>query len=212
MLEVAGRPFVDHKVEQLVGYGIGDIVLLVGHGAAQLIDHVGDGSRYGTGVRVRCVEDGPELLGTGGAVRAALEHDGMPDRFWLTYGDTLLAAPMPEIEAWFLGSEHRGLMTVLHNRDQWEPSNVRVEGEVVAEYEKGRPPGTFEHIDYGLLILGRDAFVGFPAGSAFDLAAVLQRLIQERTLAAYVVEGRFHDIGTPDAYAETDVLLRKRGV
>jgi NDP-sugar pyrophosphorylase family protein len=70
----------------------------------------------------------------------------------------------------------------------------------------------FEDIDYGLLILGWAAVEEFAAGEAGDLGAVLRQLIEDRTLAAYVAEGRFRDIGTPDADAETDVLLRTRRI
>lgn len=206
LIEVGGRPFVDHKIEQLRAYGIEEVVLLVGHGSEALTAHVGDGSRYG--IQVRCIPDGPELLGTGGAVRAAL--DELAPAFWLTYGDTLLAAPMPDIEAWFLASPYQSLMTVLHNRDQWEPSNVDVDGDVVAAYEKGRPPGTFEYIDYGLLLFRAEAFRAFPAGSAFDLGGVVRAEVAHRRMAAYVVDERFHDVGTPEAVAETDAVLRRR--
>lgn len=204
LIEVGGRPFVDHKIEQLRSYGIGEVVLLVGHGADALVAHVGDGSRYG--LRVRCIPDGPDLLGTGGAVRAAL--DELAPVFWLTYGDTLLAAPMAEIEAWFLASPHQSLMTVLHNRDEWETSNVDVVGDMVAAYEKGRRPGTFEYIDYGLLLFRAEAFGAFPAGTAFDLGQVVRAQVAERRMAAYVVHERFHDVGTPEAVAETDAVLR----
>jgi NDP-sugar pyrophosphorylase family protein len=42
----------------------------------------------------------------------------------------------------------------------------------------------------------------------FDLRSVIETLIDERALAAFEVNERFHDIGTPDALAETDRWLR----
>ena len=46
-------------------------------------------------------------------------------------------------------------MTVLHNRDRWEPSNVSVAASSSSSYAKGAPAGTHEYIDYGYLLLGR---------------------------------------------------------
>ncbi|HEX2039691.1 MAG TPA: sugar phosphate nucleotidyltransferase [Acidimicrobiales bacterium] len=206
LLPVAGRPFVDHKLEQLRHEGVSSVVLLVGHRAQPIVEHVGDGSRYG--MAVRCVEDGPVLLGTGGAVRAAL--DSLPDAFWVTYGDTLLDAPMEDIEARFLADDVDGLMTVLHNRDRWQPSNVTIDGKRVVAYSKGDPPGTHEHIDYGLLLFRRDVFAALPEGRPFDLADALRPLVSARRLGAYVVTTRFRDIGTVEALAETEAELRRR--
>jgi MurNAc alpha-1-phosphate uridylyltransferase len=205
LLPVAGRPFIDHKIDELVGHGVTDVVLLVGHRAQAMVDHVGDGSRYGIGVR--CIEDGPTLLGTGGAVRAAL--DELPEAFWIAYGDTLLSVPMAEVEELFLTSGAGALMTVLHNRDEVQPSNVTVaDGRVVA-YRKGDPPGTHEYIDYGLLLLSAELFRPFPPGQAFDLGELLRPAVEEGRVAAYVVDAPFHDIGTPEALSQTDALLRE---
>ena len=70
LVPVLGRPFVDHKLDELAGAGATRVVFLLGHGAEQVRDHVGDGSRYE--LDVVCLDDGDELLGTGGALRRAL--------------------------------------------------------------------------------------------------------------------------------------------
>src|SRR5688500_5000201 len=80
MLRVAGRPFIDFKLAQLVDGSVSDVVLLTGHAGKPLADHVGDGGAFGAAIT--CVSDPPRLLGTGGAVRAALDH--LPDSFWVT--------------------------------------------------------------------------------------------------------------------------------
>ncbi len=76
LAEVAGRPFLDWKLEQLEGFGADDIVLLVAHGAEEIRAHVGDRCRY--------IED--DGIGTREAHAAA----DLPDPHWLTYGDVLL--------------------------------------------------------------------------------------------------------------------------
>src|SRR5712692_2156565 len=86
LVPVLGRPFIDWKLEGLAAAGTHRVVLLVGHHGGQIRAHVGDGRRYG--LSVEYVEDGPVLLGTGGAVARALPS--LADAFWVTYGDTLL--------------------------------------------------------------------------------------------------------------------------
>jgi NDP-sugar pyrophosphorylase family protein len=203
MLDVGDRPFIDHKILELRNQGVTEVILLTGHGSGELEAHVGDGSRYG--VRATCIEDGPTLLGTGGALAAAAPH--LPPLFWLTYGDTLLDVPMAAVQTFFEERSAPALMTVLRNDDRWQPSNVTIEGDLVLEYEKPPRPDRHRHIDYGMLILPASCLPPPPNGP-LDLHPILAALIDRRELLAYEVSTEFHDIGTPEAYADTDALLR----
>jgi histidinol-phosphate phosphatase family protein len=205
LLHVAGTPFIDHKLREAKRLGATRVVLLLGHGAEQIEHHVGDGGRFG--LEVTTVLDGPGLLGTGGALKraqAALDH-----RVWVTYGDTLLDADLDAAEAAGRALGCSAVMTVLHNQDRYEPSNVSLDGGRVVAYAKGAPLGTHTHIDYGYLFLPREAFTAVP-DRAFDLRTVVDGLIERAELAAFEVTERFHDIGTPEALAETDEWIRRQ--
>lgn len=204
LLDVAGRPFIDYKLEQLAAEGAHRIVLLLGHGCEAITEHVGDGAAYGLSIEV--IPDGEQLLGTGGAVRRALDHLG--DSFWITYGDTFLSVPMAAVEDVFRRSSRQGLMTVLRNRDAWDASNIALRGDMVAEYRKGAPDGTYEYIDYGMSILTAAAFMKFPAGTVFDLGQVVESLISAGELVGFEVTQRFYEIGSEAGYQETDEHLR----
>lgn len=221
LLPLDGRAFVDFKLAGLAAQGVTDVLMLVGHGATPLRDHVGDGRRFG--MQVTFVDDGPRLRGTAGAIRAALGR--IEGDFWVTYGDTLLDVPMGDVEARLARApELLGVMTVLANRDRWETSNVDVDwpegggvdGGLVVSYEKGGPPGAHVHIDYGMLLFRRAAFAGVPGGPAYpgpaDLGDLLRDLIGRRLLGAFEVTERFHDVGTEAAWRETDEWVRARGL
>lgn len=205
LIPLNGEPFIDHKLRELRDRGVSEVWLLVGHRAAALEEHLGDGRDHG--LRVRFVHDGPRLLGTGGALRQAAAV--LPDRFWLTYGDTLLDVPLAEVER-SMGAGDLAVMTVLRNADRWEPSNVAVDERQrrVAAYRKGAPTGSFEFIDYGMLLVRRDLFaLAADLDDPFDLGVVWQRCIDAGRLGAFEVTERFHEIGTPDALAETEAWL-----
>jgi NDP-sugar pyrophosphorylase family protein len=211
LVPVAGRPFLEHKLEGLAALGAADVLLLVGHHGEAVVDLVGDGSRFG--LSVRCVHDGPRPGGTGGAVRAALPL--LPPAFWVTYGDSLTAVDARKAEAVFAASDSDGLMTVLHNGGRLAPSNARVADGLVVTYSKDPLPPRAEHVDYGMLILTRRAFtaigntIGEDAGP-FDLAVVLSALAGARRLVAFEVSEPFHDIGTVESLRATDAFLRSR--
>ena len=70
LVKVAGRPFAELQVERLRSQGISRVVWLVGYRAHQIEEALGDGSRWG--MRFEYLNDGPTLLGTGGALQRAL--------------------------------------------------------------------------------------------------------------------------------------------
>jgi NDP-sugar pyrophosphorylase family protein len=205
LLDVAGRPFLDRRIDDLRLQGVQQVVVMVGHHADQVQRHL---ATTDLGLEVVTISEGPTLLGTGGAIAAALGR--LPASFWVTYADTFLDAPMAEIEQHFDASGATGLMTVLRNEDRWQPSNVDVVDGLVTAYAKGRPPGTFRFIDYGLLLFRREAFAGIGAGATADLSEVVGPLIHSRSLVAFEVTEPFHDIGTPAALEATVRWIQAR--
>lgn len=205
LLPLDGRTFIDVKLEELLEQGVEEVVLLVAHGASILREHLGGGAAHG--LRIRWHEDGPSLLGTGGALRAAL--DLLPDVFWVTYGDTLLEVAMAEVEDAM--SEHDDIMmTVLPNADRWETSNAQVSDGRLTAYRKGDPPGTHTHLDYGMLLMRRRAFDRWRPGDVFDLGEVIGGALEAGRVAAFEVSRRFYDVGTEESYETTKRYLAER--
>jgi NDP-sugar pyrophosphorylase family protein len=205
LVEVAGRPFAEHQITLLERHGLRDIVFLIGHLGEMVRDVLGDGSRLG--VRLRYVFDGPAPLGTGGALRRALPELG--EAFFVLYGDSYLECDYAAIEREFLTSGKSGLMTVCRNDDQWDRSNVLMDGTRLVRYDKlGQTPG-MRHIDYGLGAFKASAFTGRDAGK-FDLAAVYQDLLAGGDLASFEVPTRFYEIGSPSGLAATRDYIAQR--
>jgi NDP-sugar pyrophosphorylase family protein len=205
LIPVAGTPFLDHQLRWLRAAGAREVVLLIGYRGDLIRAHAGDGSRYG--LRVRYHADGPSPRGTAGAVKDALPLLG--EAFLTVYGDALsLADPAAVADA--LRAPYDGVMTVFRNDDRWLRSNVRVEGERVAAYDKQAPPGTMTHIDYGINAFRASAFDGVAHAGPVDLAEVHRAMIARGTLRAFPVSERWYEIGSPEGLAETENYLRTR--
>src|SRR5580704_13056220 len=71
LVEVAGRPFLEHQLELLRRNSIQEVILCVGYLGEMIERRYGDGEALG--VRIKYSFDGPKLLGTGGAVKKAAE-------------------------------------------------------------------------------------------------------------------------------------------
>lgn len=208
LVSVAGRPFVDYQLELLARAGVTKVLLCIGHLGQQIRDHCGDGARYG--LRVAYAEDGPTQRGTGGALRNAAPL--LPEVFFVLYGDAYLRCSYREIWTSFSKATTRGLMTVYENHNQYDRSNVLLEGNRVSLYVKsGRTPNmTF--IDYGLSLFRKDVLAEAPSVTTFDLIDIHQSLIRKRELLAYLIHTRFYEVGSPAGLQEFDRLVREGSV
>ena len=205
MLEVAGEPFIAHQLRLLRRERISRVVICVGYLAEQIAAFVGDGSRFGLSVEYNI--DGPRLLGTGGALRAALGKLG--NEFLVMYGDSWLnTAYAPIVEA-FRASRQPALMTVFRNNGQWDNSNVWFEDGRIRLYSKRERLPQMQHIDWGLSMVKAEAVAAQPADEPFDLAEVYSDLSRSGQLAGYEVTTRFYEIGSTAGLMETAALLRK---
>ncbi len=85
LIPVANRPLLEYQVGILRKAGISEIVFATNYLAEQIVEHFGDGSRFGISMSYR-VE--PEPMDTAGAIRYAV--DGMPPKRCIVFnGDTL---------------------------------------------------------------------------------------------------------------------------
>lgn len=86
VVNINGEPFIAHQLRLLRSCGLQDVVLCVGHLGEQIVEVVGNGHQFG--MRISYSFDGPIPLGTGGAIKRAL--DKLPDSFFVLYGDSYL--------------------------------------------------------------------------------------------------------------------------
>src|SRR5439155_15729535 len=104
----------------------------------------------------------------------------------------------------FSSSDALGLMTVLHNRDRWDTSNVVFRDGRLVCYDKRQRRPDMTHIDYGAALLRRAALDRVPDGQPSDLATLYGQLVAEGGMVGHEVFRRFYEIGTPRGLAETE--------
>jgi len=191
MLKVAGEPFIAHQLRMLARAGFQDVVLLCGFLGDQVQKFVQDGSRFGC--KVRYSFDGPELLGTGGAVRRALPQLGQD--FMLTYGDSYCPTDYFRIYDAFRNSMLPALMTVYHNDNRWDTSNVEFRDQTIVRYDKAAWDANMKYIDYGVSAFKAEVFEEIESNRAFDLSSIQKNLVARGRLAGLEVFERFYEIG-----------------
>ena len=208
LIEVAGKPFICRQLDYLSRQGIVKVVICVGYLGEQIETAIGDGRAFG--LTVQYSYDGPVLLGTGGALRRALPLLG--ERFFALYGDSYLPCDFRAVQRAFLQSGKPALMTVLHNEDQWDKSNVSFRDGQIVEYNKSAPRPEMTYIDYGLGILTSAALQSYPKDRAFDLSDVYHELSLAGQLTGFEVTERFYEIGSQQGLKETEAYFSARGI
>jgi NDP-sugar pyrophosphorylase family protein len=204
LLEVGGKPFLDHQLALFARQGVREVVICAGHLGEQMQAFAGEGARWG--LAIQWSFDGDQLLGTGGALMRALPLLG--EEFIVTYGDSYLDEPFAPIMDAFHASGQPALMTVFRNEGRYDTSNIEFEGGRLKRYDKVDLTPAMKHIDYGLQVLKAEALDGWPSGQKFDLAAVYGSLVEQERMAGYETARRFHEIGSREGLAGLDALLK----
>jgi NDP-sugar pyrophosphorylase family protein len=208
LLGIAGRPFIFHQLELLKRQGVDRVVLCVGHLGEQLEAAVGDGRTLGLAIRYSF--DGPELLGTGGALKQALPLLG--DRFFVLNGDSYLPCSFAQVQSAYEASGRPALMTVLRNNNRWDRSNVVFKNGELIEYDKNSRRPDMSHIDFGLSVFSSGVFSTYGKSKVIDLADICRELSSAGQLAAVEVSERFYEIGSPRGIRDTEKFLSRQWV
>jgi N-acetyl-alpha-D-muramate 1-phosphate uridylyltransferase len=206
LLPVAGRPFIWHQLEMLHEQGVERVVMCIGHLGEQIQESVGHQPL--PRLRVDYSSDGNQPLGTGGAVKKALQLLG--ERFFVLNGDSYLPCSLAHIQQAFRNSGRPALMTVLRNDDRWGASNVCFRDGKIVEYNKRLPRPDMTYIDFGLAVFSRAVFTPYAEDAPLDLAEICHELSRQGQLAGLEVAERFYEIGSPQGMREAEAFLTRR--
>jgi NDP-sugar pyrophosphorylase family protein len=204
LLPIAGRPFLFHQLELLKRQGVRRVVLCIGHLGEQIRAAAGDGRRFGLSIEYS--SDAGRLLGTGGALRRALELLG--DDFFVLNGDSYLPCSFADLESAYFAARMPVLMAIVRNDNRWDRSNVFFERGAPVEYDKHSLRTDMRYIDFGVSVFSRAALAEYPEDTVLDLANICRDLSRRGQLSACEVSERFYEVGSLQGIADTEEYLR----
>jgi D-glycero-alpha-D-manno-heptose 1-phosphate guanylyltransferase len=202
MAPIAGRPFLAILLNQLERAGCERVLLSVGHLHTVIMDCFGESFH---GMRLDYViEEAP--LGTGGAIRTALDHASDTNVLVLN-GDTFLQADYAKMLEFHHAEDATLTMAITHQADIARYGGVVVDGRrIVGFKEKGRSgPGW---INAGSYLINRRLQwpEGLPKKFSFEVD-MLAPEIDRIASAAFAVDGVFLDIGVPEDLDRAQTVL-----
>lgn len=207
-IPVAGEPMVSRIIRGLAAASVRDIVINLHHLPETVASVVGDGSHLG--VRVRYSWEQPQVLGSAGGPRQALDIIGA-DTFLIVNGDTLTDAPVaPLLEAHV---RHRALVTlaVVPNTQPHRYGGVLLDarGAVTGVVRAGSTTPSYHFI--GVQAASRRAFEGIPARTFANSIGEVYDVLARRepgSVRGHLCEANFWDVGTVADYWDTSRAFR----
>ena len=191
LIDINGDPFIHYQLNYLKKQGISNVVLCIGFLADQIQGYVGDGKKYGLTISYSL--DGKELLGTGGAIKNAINY--LDDNFFVMYGDSFLPVNFREIYQNYINENKNVMMTLLKNNNQWDRSNVIFKNNKISLYDKNNLSPMMNYIDYGLSLFSKETFINMTIRK-FDLADIFNSLSIDGNLGSFEIFERFYEIGS----------------
>jgi D-glycero-alpha-D-manno-heptose 1-phosphate guanylyltransferase len=204
MADIAGRPFLWWLLTRLKQQGVGRVILSVGYKSEAIQDYFGtafDGMEISYAVE-------KEPLGTGGAIKYALEKARVPQVIVLngdTYADVSLQGLLCRFDS---ANTHLAVaVTYLNDSARYGSLVIEEKTNIITGFieKQGRAAG---YINAGVYCLRRDIFIKYSAPSTFSFERdfLPKQLGAIRPLAQKGVRA-FIDIGVPEDYALAQTLI-----
>ncbi len=199
MIEIGGKPLLQHQIDALKRSGITDIVICGSYLVEKIKNYFGDGSEFGMKIHY---PDEPQPLGSGGAIRNAYQYLKDAERIVIINGDKMLGGDFDFDRMIEFDRKKEGFATVLvrctdhpHDSDILKiGTNEKVEAFI------GRGQSLYNISNSGIIITTPKIIDNIPEGKSNIEKDVIFSLIGEKDIYGFMLpDGWFtKDIGTPD--------------
>lgn len=196
LLPVAGKPIIEHTINQLVSAGFTDIVINHAHLGQQIVETIGNGKSFGANIDYS--SEGDDALETAGGIINALPLLGK-EPFLVVNGDIATDFPFAELKKVDVRLVHLVLVD--------NPSH-HTTGDFGLDHN-GRVTENAQHrFTYsGIGLYHPRLFSKTPPGKSKLLPLLREAIVAQQTTGQHY-SGFWMDIGTPERLKELDRRLK----
>ncbi len=201
LLKVRGKALIEWHLEALARAGVRDVVINTAWLEEQIVDALGDGSRWGLAIRYSMEgRDHGGALETAGGIAKALPLLG--DIFWLVSGDVY--APEFRFGAAaaerFAASDRIARLWLVPNPSFHPRGDFGLGADGMGLADTPGPDG--QRWTYANIALCRaELCAGITPGTRAALGPLLYAGMRARRISAEVYRGRWENVGTPEQLA-----------
>lgn len=188
-----GKPFIGYLIEQIKGFGISDILILLGYMPEKIMDYLQDGSSLGINIAYDVT---PVGYNTGDRLLHAQEL--IRDQFLLLYCDNYCPINFSKLYQDYMDNNALLQLSVYDNKDGYTTSNLLIEDGMVKIYDKKRLSPGLQGVDIGYAIINKIVFEFLSGQDVNFESAVYPKLVKQRKLFATVTRHRYYSVGSWD--------------
>lgn len=205
MIEIAGKPFLEHLVELLRDQGFTRFLMLLGYLPEVVQDYFGDGRRWGVDVQYAVTAADDET-----ARRVRLAERYLDPCFLLMYCDNYWPLQMDRMWPRFAAARLPAMITVYSNKDGYTTNSVRVDPEgYVTIYDKSCTSPDLQGVEISYALMTRSVLELLTDDTVPFEVAVYPRLAERRQLLAYVTDHRYYSIGSHRRLPFTEAFFQR---
>lgn len=213
---VRGKPFLVYLLDQLLGAGVGRVVLLTGYRGEQIEAEFG--SRYRDLSLAYSNETSP--LGTAGALRLALAKlypvsspavNGARDGVLVLNGDSYCDTDLRRFRAFHEHARADASLVLAQVQDTSRFGKVETTPKHrLARFLEKQEAGGAGSINAGIYLINRELIEEIPDGRPVSIEReMFPAWLRTRTLLGFGSEGAFLDIGTPESYRAAEEFFTR---
>jgi len=208
-LSVGGNPFLQKIVERLINQGITDVIFCLGYKPKKIMDFFGDGSKWEMRFSYVLEEN---LMGTGGAIRGALQLIDGPDILVLN-GDSFCYFDVYGIMKRHVESQSKATLTLLtvEEPDRFGLVEFNDKNEIVSFVEKDELNKVTSFINAGVYVLSKQLIMHIDPSKPISLEKeIFMSYLNDRMYSFVLNDNRFIDIGTPESLSVAERFFDER--
>lgn len=186
LIDIHGKPFLYYQLKYLKKNKINNVILSSGYKSYMVKNYIKKNIKF---INVKIVNDGKNLLGTGGAINKSIQN--LKNYFYVIYGDSYLNFELQNLNI----HKKFSIMAIFKNENKYDKSNVEKKSNLII-YDKNKKNNNQKYIDYGVSLLNKKIFNGIKKNTRFDLSILLEKISKKSQLKGYIVKKRFYEIGS----------------
>lgn len=209
MIPINDRPFLEYLVELLKENDIKEIVMLLGYLPEKIMDHFGDGSRFGLAVKYSVSEPTDE---TGMRLKKAVSL--LDEHFLLMNCDTYWPLNLKKFLEFYNQKKVLASVAVYNNNYGWIPKNNVLFGEdgFLKKYDKTKSDSNLNGVEAGSWIMSKEIVDEFSDENLPFAEEVQPILASKNQLSAYVINHHFYNIDSYKLASLTEKFLKPKKI
>ena len=189
LLKVKGRCLIDWHLIKLCEAGFKDVVINVAYLSKEIIEFVGDGSKWGLNISISEEE---QALETAGGIKQAIKYLG-DEPFAVINADIFSDYNYKNLKNRSLENKRMGHLVLVNNPEHNPKGDFGIMDDGILTMNSERPL-TFS----GIAIYDPKFFSELAEGNKIKLAPILEIAINKKCIQGELFDGLWSDVGTPE--------------